>query len=550
LTLIVSVVVAAPIVLANLTRDDPPYDLIVHNGAITNVASLWAAATPSYGWPLIWRWRNRQLWYGASTDLDQNYNVARLTGNLPMWLAMVGAPTVACEWLLRRYRPRLRWSLRTMLAAVGLLAALCGWGAALRHRAKVQDPILSEAASSRTGYYLHLERWGPKWLDLVGAERYRRQIVGADVTCSSQGDVEFLNRLRRLSNLRYLHLKREQARFITQRGVQEAPGLAAVLARMTQLSTLRIDDRSYGEEALISAECLAAVGMLDQLVELHLGGGLDTSGLAYLAGLSNLKSLSLQLDWVLDEEEPAEVKDDDGMDEADAEKEVKDEPELDAPENDRSVLLVEQLPTLPLLEALDLGGDQFLGGNQLHFLAALPRLKSLNVSGIQLTGAGRAALALLTSLEELAVNDNMASPAGLRGLIALKRLKRLHVLRYTAVTEERLAQLTLQDSREELKKANNGMLVSASDVLHTRALLRAEIGEAGRVDNSDRLTTVALDHGDAIFALESEVDDFRRALDALRKANPGIIIDSDHKWFEQDRGAKRRVPAMFPFGEL
>lgn len=61
----------------------------------------------------------------------------------------------------------------------------------------------------------------------------------------------------------------------------------------------------------------------------------------------------------------------------------------------------------------------------------------------------------------------------------------------------------------------------------------------GSYDKSDRLTTVTLDHGDQILALESEVDDLRGALEALRQAHPGIVIDSDPNWFDQRRGEMR-----------
>ncbi|HVC98297.1 MAG TPA: hypothetical protein VND64_31800, partial [Pirellulales bacterium] len=246
-TLIVLIVVAVPIVLANLSQD----------GAI-----MMFGPDPTFGWPLIWRWRNVQHWYGAPTVLDENYSAARLAGNMAMWLVMLAFAGGACEWLLRRYRPRLRWSLRTMLAALGLAAVCCAWFAALRQRANMQDPIIStygERGIGNKGVYLYLERWGPKWLDLVGVDRFRRRVVGADVSEYYDGNhEELLKNLGRLSSLRYLNLGIEQS----------TPGMAAALANMRQLRILRVGNGPWGYD--LSSDCLEAIGRLAELEELHL----------------------------------------------------------------------------------------------------------------------------------------------------------------------------------------------------------------------------------------------------------------------------------------
>jgi hypothetical protein len=95
----------------------------------------------SYGWPLLWR----QYVIGIGMQVGvaigvagECYSVSRLAGNMAIWLTMLALPAGICEWLVRRYRPRLRFSLRTMLAAMGLAAALCGWSVAVRNRAAVQ----------------------------------------------------------------------------------------------------------------------------------------------------------------------------------------------------------------------------------------------------------------------------------------------------------------------------------------------------------------------------------------------------------------------------
>ena len=246
LTLFVLMAAVALIVLSNLSGNDPRY---------------WPQPRPTYGWPLIWRSRDVQQWYGATTVLDQNYDPVHLVGNLAMWLAMLGATYAACQWLQRRYPPRFRWSLRTMLVAVGLTAALCAWCVQIRERAKLQDPVI-DAVANHVGnpIHLHLERWGPEWLDLFGADRFRRGVVGADVDGSRyDADAQqLLKSICRLPELRYLKL----------RFVEPIPGCAAALGNASQLRVLRIED-AYSDDAAILQKYLEAVGKLTRLEELR-----------------------------------------------------------------------------------------------------------------------------------------------------------------------------------------------------------------------------------------------------------------------------------------
>lgn len=193
-----------------------------------------------------------------------------------------------------------------MLATVALVAALCAWGVALRARAKLQDPIVAMTGEARPynpfysmmhgSPHLYVKRWGPKWLDLVGADPFRRSVVGADVQWSKKGDDETLLRLAELPDLRYLKI---ETRASTRT-------MAASLAQLRQLRTLRIEDATYTHYA-ISQECLAAVGKLTRLEELYLGKISDSRALAHLAGLTNLRSLSLGLEWDYGDDEEEEM---------------------------------------------------------------------------------------------------------------------------------------------------------------------------------------------------------------------------------------------------
>ena len=62
----------------------------------------------------------------------------------------------------------------------GARQALCGWYAAARNRANVQDPIPRRHGSSSRGR-VWVEPRGPKWLNVVGADRYCRRIVGVEL---------------------------------------------------------------------------------------------------------------------------------------------------------------------------------------------------------------------------------------------------------------------------------------------------------------------------------------------------------------------------------
>ena len=134
----------------------------------------------SFGWPLLWRQYVVEFTMATGPFIiAQNYSPARLAGNLAIWLVMLAAPAVVCEWLLRRYRPQWRFSLRTLFVATGLAAAICAWFAVVRNRAAVQDPLIASVKAHRGTVWG--ERWGPKWLDQIAFDRYCRRIFGMSV---------------------------------------------------------------------------------------------------------------------------------------------------------------------------------------------------------------------------------------------------------------------------------------------------------------------------------------------------------------------------------
>jgi len=139
---------------------------------------------------------------------------------------------------------------------------------------------------------------------------------------------------------------------------------------------------------------------------------------------------------------------------------------------------------------IDLEGSE-VGDDDLAQLALLPRLKLLNLTGTSVRDAGMAELASLDSLEELAIDNAVATAAGLESLLRLKRLKALHL------------------GGGHLEDMTVGLPFDADGIMDGALMVRA-----------------------------GEVDRCRRALEALRRSNPGIVIDSETDLFNERRAPK------------
>lgn len=320
------------------------------------------------GWPLVWY----RLVESPNTVATWQIHPTRLAGDVAFWLILMATFVGGCEWLLRRYRPRLRWSLRAMLIAVALVATFCGWFVKARSRAMDQDPLIDSL------HRVKLTRWGPRWLDGLGADRFRRQIVGAHVYVhSSEAGEEVLGKLARLNALQSLYFRIGEV----------TPPMAASLREMQQLRLLAIDN---GGERL-SHECLTAIGDLRQLEHLRLENTkLAADDFAAFANLTKLKSIGLEF---------VEV--------------------------DR-VPMLRGLPPLAQLEALDVSYSN-IGNADLPYLANRPHLKRLNLHGTGVTDSSMQQLERIRSLEEVGIDDEMITERGLTALLAIGRLQKLHI---------------------------------------------------------------------------------------------------------------------------
>jgi hypothetical protein len=379
---------AAPVAMANFTAKVQAIP-----GRPRSLGVIYARGM--YGWPVMWHWHN----LGATMTLDVivnwEYSGARLAANLVCWAIMLAVPAVACEWLLRRYRPRLRWSLRTMLAGVALAAAFCAWFAAARNRAHLQDPIIAKLIDPQCA---GVERPGPKWLEFVVPDSFRRRIVAVDTRMYRQAKIDeaFVAQLGQLPQLAYLNLEVEQL----------TPAMAAALRNLRQLRWLYINEKQPSHQSL------EAIGELTQLEGLYLcGPELASDSLPCFAGLTNLKTLTI--------------------------------------ENCYPAGAFSQMPALPRLEAIDVVFAA-LSGRDLRRLAILPTLKGVDLKYADFSADAKLTdLTRLPSLEELTVDGDDVSAEGLESLAALKHLKALHITERNVDASDVRATLNL-DGRERL----------------------------------------------------------------------------------------------------
>lgn len=490
-TLMVCAAVAAMVALSNLTYDEVQHEF----GDVGNFTSK------SFGWPLVWhRYVGCYLW----TPPDHEYvrgNIGwywspiRLAVNVGLWLAMVAAPAAATEWLLRRYRPRLQWSLRTMLFAIALAGVFLAWLAAVSERASLEHAIFSQGTQGNfSGPMKH--RWGPKWLNLVGADDYRCWAYFARLKLKAGEDIDLMRLalVKRLPKLRHLtvdvdrltpdiantlsdlrHLKslavieNDQ---LDEADVRASPVALAALGKMTWIEHLHIEEPTHcgerlaqlaaltnlkslrldgirGNRATDIDPCLKAIGKLHQLefLDLHWMQPGD-EGLRFLSGLTRLKWLCLHNIRL------------------------------------RKPSILEDLPSLPRLETVIVADAEF-GDGALCRLATFPRLKAVHLDGTQVSPAGLAELARRSRIEELTLNNELVRAKGLESLSGFHQLEALHLW------------------RNEFS------------------------GGTTWARFADNWENVPLDGGGYVKVLAEDFDRCDRALRALKEARPGVVIDGN-----------------------
>lgn len=525
MTVMVLCVVTATIALANLSFDESSTG--DWHGYLRR-----RICYRSYGWPIIW---HRLVLHFFPSGMSGSYHIVgwyysapRLTANIVLWPILLTVSSGACEWLVRRYLPQPRWSMRTLLIFVAVVAGLCAWYAKVRNRAILQDEII---ASSQPPVVV--ERWGPKWLDLLGMDRFRRRIVSAELYIDYSDEGELLQ-LARLPELRSLALTADEltpGAAKTLGGMRQLHALDIELGRLTPSVPAALDGlrelhrlsialgldgydlqgsqpmTAGDDEARLADECLAAIAQMTRLEALSLTLPLRGESLARLSHIKGLKSLQLDFwtsDWYGSEHHKPDAEGclravgtlmqlewlsvqglgfsqslrvtNESLGDLAGLTELK-TLSLGLATDDRPMLSC--LPALPRLERLDLSSSD-IDDDDLRRLSVLPSLKSLRLGqevGTPLfTRNGLADLASARSLEEVRLDG--LSPQKLLALLAVKRLKRLHLGRNTHGSVGSEGNLTLddgvqirvydlegfQDALAALRKSDPGLVINADEM--------------------------------------------------------------------------------------
>jgi hypothetical protein len=190
----------------------------------------------------------------------------------------------------RPRRPLLRYSLRTLLAAMTLLCVVLGlWVYGAERQRRAVAAIEADGGWAWYGYhegYGHgwvEELPGPDWLcGMLGVDYFDRVIhveLGSVTGDAVLADVADLNCIERL-NLKYTQ--------VTDEGF-------ANLARMTRLEELDASHTQVGSAGLAPLKRLARLQSLDMS-----DTRVDDAGLAHLSALSNLEELWLDNTKVTD----------------------------------------------------------------------------------------------------------------------------------------------------------------------------------------------------------------------------------------------------------
>jgi hypothetical protein len=450
------------------------------------------------------------------------YSLPRLAANVALWLLLLGVLAGTCEWLLRRYRPRPRWSLRGLLVFVAMAGVLFAWYANARNRAAIQDPLVPLQGGYGTPL-VFVDRWGPKWLDLLGMDPLRRRIVLANswsLNSQEPASEQAFLQLARAPELRHLidfHVDELTPTTAKALGGMPLQTLDIELKRLTsdvpfalselrQLRSLSIgqgwSSEANDDDARLADECLTAIGNMTRLESLSLSNlPLHAKGLACLAGLKSLKSLDIDFwddEWTgSDLEKPipedwlwaiatltqlewlkltglrvnsASLASMEGL------TELKTLGFERLATKDRPML--SHLPPLQRLEALELSRSE-IADDDLGRLAVLPRLQLLclgsSSSGEEpfFSAAGLARLASVKSLVEVELSYDINRPADIEALGVIQGLKKVHLQDGISVGGDSSI-LTLDDGKEWTLRDSDG---------------------------------------------------FRRAIEALRQSKPGIVIN-------------------------
>lgn len=357
-----------------------------------------------YGWPIACLSRSAGAASALPGELQPRASIGygALAFDLALAIALLAGITAAVERRRRRWRHVLQFSLAELLMFVLVLGGVCGWAF---HDYRRQQAALDRLAKLEQG--AGVDQSLPDWLWRLlpylpgGRLKPLDKVVSVTLLHSSS---EVAGRLDALAELG--HLKRLEFRDEGDGHELEARELGAspdddelrLVSNLRGLVKLRIcGDR-------ISDAGLASVARMTQLKDLELScPNVGDAGLARLAGLERLERLQI---W----------------------------------QGRISSAGLDQLARLKRLESLDLALPGAIGEPLLASLKKLPALKSLRLSGVELTDAQLAEFDELDHLEHLALFQTKVNGAAFVRLQTLPNLQSLSVA-VSPITDDSLAAL-------------------------------------------------------------------------------------------------------------
>jgi len=504
-TLVVLLAVAAPIVLANMSFEA---SLLAQPSWLQD-----GTLKAFFGWPLRWNW------YFVAPFHDVygwDFSAACLAGNVLVWLATLVLAASAWEWLLRRYPPRFRFSLRTMFAATALVSLLCAWSISVWKRADEQDAFV--ASTQSVNNYVGVQRWGPKWLGLVAPDRLRRRIVHARVYVGRSS--KWAYEADQDADIAVEELKASDGQPLSadDEGLNADDEIAEMdrqdvelLRRLGRLSALRSLDIQCGLLTPAMADALADLAQIEQLSL----AGVHGDNLGFLTGLTHLKSLTL------------DVKDCE-YNELEMRKRLEAVGKLTQLRRLRLLGFpgaeIAQLGKLVKLKSLTLDFDRFFRGDEqrahecfaaLGKMTQIERLQIGRCEYLEIHPHDLACLGGLTNLKSLSLAISRTDMTRKELLAAIANLTKLRELRLEGdIVSAGLAELEPLESLEELSSdygmANGAAIESLVELKHLKAVHIAGL------DISLALTSEEAEH-------------LRRALKSLRQAHPGIVVNGDSR---------------------
>lgn len=545
-TIILLLAIVAPTALANMTFDVSPLSAPYLGARGATVKAL-------FGWPFVWHW-----YFVAPFEnlYGWDFNAPRLAANMVTWFGTLVLAAMVWEWLIRRSRPRLRFSLRTLLAAVALMSLLCALCVVARKRADDQDAV---AAFSMNGRDLRVERWGPKWLSLLGADRFRRRVISASITVGDRiwingpdEDAEHDDQLPENDEDYGDSLDDESVMDDEGTSENEDGTNDELLNRLVNLPGLRFLDIEYGLVSTATADALAKIrqvrglnlkipeyvrwqdrpvnitwlGNLDQIEQLSMVG-VRGDEIACLTRLAHLESLALDISDCEDDEA----------------------------EMDRRLVAIGKLTQLRRLRlqgypgahlahlgnlrdlkslALDFGDFREYRKECFEALGKLTQIENLRLrkhGGLRIYADELACLSGLTNLKSLTLDmpsDRIDSRACLAVISKLTHLQRLYL--GGELVSNGLDELAPLESLEELESdfrmATPEAITSLTALKRLRGVHITGLDLASSTELQQELRQTFGWGVNPAFSTEN-ADKLRRAVNLLRQSRPGIVIDGD-----------------------